>query len=80
MLRLTVTSKHPPAEIMRRARAFFGAGGVGLEPSDGATGISFTGAGGFVTVVLADEDGKTLVDLSTREFDHQVRRFARAIR
>ncbi len=79
MLRLTVTTKHTPTEIMRRARSFFGEGGLGLAPSDGAAGISFTGAGGFVTIALADENGKTVVDLSTREFDEQVRRFARQI-
>lgn len=79
MLRLTVTTKHTPTEVMRRARAFFGVGGLGLEPSDVAAGVSFSGAGGFVTLALADEDGSTVVDISTREFDQPVRRFAREI-
>ncbi len=79
MLRLTVTSKQSPTDVMRRARAFFGDGGLGLEASMDAAGLQFTGGGGFVTLVLSDEDGKTLVDVSTREFDQQVKRFAKQI-
>ena len=79
MLRLTVTTKRTPVEVMREARRFFGREGFGLQPSIVDNGLSFTGGGGFVTIALFDENGKTLVDLSSREFDDPVKRFAREI-
>ncbi|MBM3139616.1 MAG: hypothetical protein FJZ92_05225 [Chloroflexi bacterium] len=80
MLRLTVNTKRAPVEVLREARRFFGEGGLGLTPSQAEAGVSFEGAGGYVTVRFEpNAAGETIVDLSTREHEWAVRRFAREI-
>ena len=37
--------------------------------------ISFEGAGGYVAVSIVDEDNHRMVDVETREFEYQAKRF-----
>jgi hypothetical protein len=41
--------------------------------------ISFEGAGGYVAVSVVDDDKHRTVDVETREFEYQVKRFLEKI-
>ena len=78
MLRLTVNTDRPVTDVMSAARRYFGGLGLGAgATADG--GIVFKGAGGFITLMLANQDGRTVVDISTRQFEPAVRTFAREL-
>lgn len=79
MLRLTVNTKKSQDEVLREAEKHFGDRGLGLQAEEADERVTFTGAGGYVTVAFEHEDGKTVVDISSREFDDPVRKFARKI-
>ena len=66
-----------PDEVLRRAEAFFGAGGLGMKVTEqNECCLSFEGSGGHVTVSAAHcEPDRTDVDLETREWDYHVKRF-----
>jgi hypothetical protein len=76
MLRLSTTSKLSPEEVIKRAVKFFGPGGYKLEVREqGDCCASFEGGGGGVEVTAAAEGKKTTVELTSREWDYQVRQF-----
>jgi len=81
MLRLSTTSKLSPAEAIKRAVKFFGPGGYGLEVRETSDdGASFEGGGGGVVVNARAEGKKTSVELTSREWDYQVKEFLRQIK
>jgi len=77
MARYGKETKLETGDVLRRAEAFFGTGGLGvklIERTDCC--LSFEGSGGHVTISAARcEPDKTKVDLETREWDYQVKRF-----
>jgi hypothetical protein len=76
----TVETKLSPEEAIKRAVAYFGEGGLGLEMSEqNPCCIYFTGGGGHVYVTASVGEKRTAVDLETREWDYHVRRFMRKI-
>jgi len=76
MIRITRQTRLKPAAIIDRASDYFGEGGEGLEEKDRSLCcISFEGAGGYVAVTVVDEDNHRLIDVETREFEYQVKRF-----
>jgi len=76
MIRITRQTRLKPAAIIDRASDYFGEGGEGLEEKERSLCcISFEGAGGYVAVTVADEDNHRLIDVETREFEYQVKRF-----
>jgi hypothetical protein len=76
MMRMSKRSRLNPDEIIGKASRYFGKGGEGLEETErGSCCISFAGAGGFVTVTVSEEDGRREVDVETREFEYQAKRF-----
>jgi hypothetical protein len=80
MLRLSVKTKLSPEEAIKRAVKFFGPEGLNLEVKDEcATSATFEGGGGGVEVSACTEDKKTSVELVSREWDYQVRKFAEDI-
>ena len=81
MLKLNVRTRRSPADVVKKALEFFGAGGYGLKATQqGDTCVSFEGGGGDITVIAyADNEGAS-VDLETREWEHQLREFARKIK
>ena len=76
MLRLSVNSTKTPEEIMKKAKGYFGKeNGLNYEPKDNPYCLDFSNALGYVSVTI---DGKDVI-LETREFEHQVKQFARSI-
>jgi len=76
MIRITRQTRLNPAAIIDRASDYFGEGGEGLEEKERSPCcISFEGAGGYVAVTVVDEDNHRLIDVETREFEYQVKRF-----
>ncbi|MBI5577931.1 MAG: hypothetical protein HY895_02150 [Deltaproteobacteria bacterium] len=80
MIRIEKTSRLTAEQIIRRASEFFGEGGEGLEQ----TGlqdccVSFAGGGGHVTVFVADEKTHRTVDVESREFEYQAKRFLESV-
>jgi hypothetical protein len=45
------------------------------ETESGPCCISFSGAGGYVTVTVSEEANLREVDVESREFEHQVKQF-----
>ncbi len=80
MLNLEVKTKLPIEDVTKRAKRFFGKGGLGLEVSEeNPQCLSFEGGGGYVTATLCAEGDKTRVTLVTQEWDHQVKEFASSL-
>jgi hypothetical protein len=77
MVRLGKETRQTPQEVLEKAVAFFGPGGVGLtlqQRSDQS--VAFEGGGGSVTVTASQTAGdRTEVEIVSREWDHQARRF-----
>lgn len=71
-----VKTKLSPEEVIQKAKTYF-SGQMGLTiVEEGACCISFEGGGGFVEIaVTQEEDGKTDVDLTTREWMFDVQQF-----
>jgi hypothetical protein len=81
MARYSKQSQWEPHEVLRRAEDFFGAGGLGLNVTERTECcLSFEGGGGHVTVAATRcVPDYTDVDLETREWDYQVKRFMEEI-
>lgn len=80
MIRISKTLRLSPEEIITRASQFFGKGGEGLlEMERGACCISFSGAGGHVTVLVSELDNHRTVDVESKEFDYQAKKFLQSL-
>jgi hypothetical protein len=76
MIRISKKSRLDPEEILAKASRYFGKGGEGLDETErGPCCVSFSGAGGYVTVMISDEGSQREVDLEAREFEYQAKRF-----
>jgi hypothetical protein len=76
MIRISRETQLKPIDIIERASGFFGAGGEGLAQKErNPCCISFEGAGGYVAVTVTDEEKHRRVDVETREFEYQAKRF-----
>ena len=76
MIRMTAKTKMSPEETIKRAVAFFGAGGYGLEVKEQSAGyVYFEGGGGGVEVKAVAEGKGASVELVSREWDYQVKEF-----
>jgi len=74
-MRYGLETKLSATEILNRAERYFGEGGLGLEvTSRDECCISLAGGGGHVTVTVTEGD-KTSIDVETREWDYQVKKF-----
>jgi hypothetical protein len=81
MLKLNVRTKSKPEELVKKALEFFGPGGYGLKVTEqNDTCASFEGGGGGVSVIACTDDKGTSVDLETREWEYQVKEFAKKIK
>ena len=81
MLNLHATTKLPAEDVMKKAIGFFGPGGYNLEIKEQEDGYAyFQGGGGGVEVSIHTENSKTSVDMITREWEYQVKQFAREIK
>jgi hypothetical protein len=72
MLRISKQSRLSTDEIIAKASGYFGKGGEGLDETErGGCCISFSGAGGYVTVTVSEQTNQREVgvkpeSLSTR--------------
>ena len=74
-MRYGLETKLGTTEVLNRAERYFGEGGLGLEvTSHDECCISLAGGGGHVTVTVTEGD-KTSIDVETREWDYQVKKF-----
>jgi hypothetical protein len=81
MLKLNVRTKLKPEEVIKKAQGFFGPGGYGLKVNEQSdTCAYFEGGGGGVEITTCTNEKGTSVDLETREWEYQVREFARQIK
>jgi hypothetical protein len=75
-----VETKLSPEQVIERAAAYFGEGGLELEITEqDPCCITLTGGGGHVTVTASAEEKMTNVRLETREWDYHVKRFMEEI-
>ena len=80
MIRITKQTRLKPPDIIVSAAEYFGKGGEGLEEKErNLCCISFEGAGGYVAVSVVEEDKHRTVDIESREFEYQVKRFLETI-
>lgn len=80
MINLEVKTKVSVEEARNRLKSFFGEGGLGMEiTEDNESCVNFEGTGGFVHTNLCIENGKTRIDLKSREWEIQVEQFAKEI-
>jgi hypothetical protein len=71
----TITSGLSPSEVVKRAQAFFGHGGLDLDISVSSDlCVRFAGRG-YVQVSVREGSNETIVQLDTRLCDEQVRQF-----
>jgi hypothetical protein len=81
MLKLNVKTKLKPDVVVKKALDFFGPSGHGLKITDQSdTCAYFEGGGGGVEVTTCTDEKGTSVDLETREWEYQIREFARMIK
>lgn len=80
MLSLDVRPKHSIAHVRREARRYFG-DVLGLDegPNAESSRMIFTGGGGYVSLEFSDGASNPSVLLHAREYEGQVREFARII-
>jgi len=78
-MRYEFKTKLTPEEAIERAIQFFGAapGGLGLEvqPAGDPCRVTLVGGGGHVALAASVVEGKTSVEVETREWDPQVKQF-----
>ncbi len=76
MLNLEVKTKLSQEETIQQLKRYFGKGGLGLEVTEETPQcINFEGGGGHVTATICLEGEKTRIDLVTKEWDYQVKKF-----
>jgi hypothetical protein len=82
MLHISKQTTLDREEVLERAARFFGNDGEGLEETERSPCCtSFEGGGGYVLVSIVDEEEghKRSVDVETREFEYQAKRFLETI-
>ena len=76
MIRISKTTRLHPETIMAKAEKFFGEAGEQLHLKErNACCIYFEGGGGYVAITVASTGEKRTVEVETREFEYQARRF-----
>lgn len=76
MLKIGKQTALSAEKIIARAARFFGKGGEELgETSRNPCCIFFEGAGGYVSISIVDAKSHRMVDVETREFEYQAKKF-----
>ncbi len=80
MLRISKQTRLKPVQILEQAADYFGKGGLGLkEKEHNPCCIYFEGAGGYISLNILDEDKYRDVEVESREWDYQAKRFSERI-
>lgn len=75
-LRMGTRTKDSPKEVLAKASTFFGPKGVGLNIiPQGENVLKFSGGGGFVRVTAEPITTGTEIDVQSREWNYDVKRF-----
>jgi hypothetical protein len=78
-MRYQVETNLQPAEVMDRARVYFGEGGIGLTlEQSGEDMLFFTGGGGSVGLSVIPGP-PTSVEFVEKEWEYQMKEFARGL-
>ena len=76
MIKISRESKVKPQEAIKKAVAFFGPGGLGLElKEEDSCNAYFEGGGGSVKVMAATGKKGSSVDIESVEWDYQAKQF-----
>ena len=82
MLRMGKQTKLTAEEVIAKATAYFGPGGVGLtvRPT-GPHAVEYVGGGGYVHVQAepSEDESQTEIDIQSREWEYDVRRFLKKL-
>src|SRR5437773_11866799 len=79
MLKLEVKTRLPEEQVTQRIRAFFRDGNGLNITAEAPDCLTFEGGGGYVTATICREANETRVELETREWEEQVKQFARGV-
>ena len=79
MLKLEVKTRLPEEQVKQRVKAFFKDGNGLNITAETFDCMTFEGGGGYVTATLCREADETRVELETREWEEQVKQFAREV-
>lgn len=81
LLRMGKKTSESKEAVLKKAVVFFGVGGTGLQlvqQSDNL--VRLTGGGGHVQVEVTPlADGRSEIDIQTRDWEHDVKRFLEKI-
>ena len=81
MLTIATKTKKTPEAVIKQAVDFFGPKGYKLKVKEqSADGVAFEGGGGGVGVNISIEGKQTSVELTSREWDYQVKEFIGKLR
>jgi hypothetical protein len=76
MLRISKQTRLKPEQILLQAIHYFGKDGLGLEEKEqNPCCIYFEGAGGYISINIHDDDRYRDVEVESREWDYQAKRF-----
>lgn len=76
VIKIAKQTRSTPEEVIDRASKFFGKGGAGLEEKDrNPCCVSFEGGGGYVSISIYDEEKHRMVEVESREYEYQAKRF-----
>ncbi len=76
MIRISKKTRLKREQIIAKAEKFFGKKGESLVEKDRSPCcVSFEGGGGYVAITIIEEQKLRMVDVETREFDYQAKRF-----
>jgi hypothetical protein len=80
MIRMAKQTRLNPEDIIARAVEFFGEKGEQLDERDRSRCcIYFEGGGGYVAISIVEESKKRTLDVETREYEYQVKRFLKTL-
>lgn len=76
MIRIAKQTRLKPEEIIVKAVKFFGKEGEQLEEKERSPCcVSFEGSGGYAAISVSEKSKLRTVDVETREFEYQAKRF-----
>ncbi|UCG66384.1 MAG: hypothetical protein JSW12_04985 [Deltaproteobacteria bacterium] len=80
MIHITKETTHSGNEVVKLDSDFFGTEGLGLEEKDrNSCCITFEGGGGYVSVTVVEAGDKRDVDVESREWEYEVKKFLETI-
>jgi hypothetical protein len=80
MLRISKQTRLKPEQVLEQAANYFGKNGLGLdEKEQNPCCIYFEGAGGYISINILEGDKQRGVEVESREWDYQAKRFLEKI-